>query len=225
MQQGQHIGKLAISIRDKDGCVIVSEANRVKMAKKLNLDNSASYLLVGGLGGLGRSVSRLLVENDARRLLFLSRSSGQSPDHAEFVREMESMGCEVVLIKGSVTNSDDVAYAVQQAGPSLRGILQCTMVLRDVGFMQMTIDDWHAASAPKCAVHGSCMRPLSRPASPSTSSCSFPRCLEPLAHQARPIMLVRTHSSMLSYSTGPILAWLRLQSTLSCHGRWRRLPG
>ena len=38
---------------------------------------------------------------------------------------------------------------MQQAGPSLKGIMQCTMVLRDEAFPRMSLDDWNAASAPK----------------------------------------------------------------------------
>jgi NAD(P)-dependent dehydrogenase (short-subunit alcohol dehydrogenase family) len=149
MQQGQHIGKIVISIQGTDGSVKINAAARVKTAKLLKLDSSASYLLVGGLGGLGRSVSRHLVEHGARRLLFLSRSAGQGPDDADFVRELESMGCEVCLVRGSVTNPEDVVHAVQQAGACLKGIMQCTMVLRDEAFPHMSLGDWNAATTPK----------------------------------------------------------------------------
>ncbi|WPH04990.1 polyketide synthase [Acrodontium crateriforme] len=149
MQQGHHLGKIVISIRGADGTVNIANKTQVQVPKKLQLNNSASYLLVGGLGGLGRSVSRYLVEHGTRRLLFLSRSAGQGPDDADFVRELESMGCEVCLIKGSVTSADDVSRAIEAAGPFLKGIMQCTMVLRDVGFPDMTFDDWTAASEPK----------------------------------------------------------------------------
>lgn len=36
-----------------------------------------SYLLVGGLGGLGRSIAMWMVENWAKHLIFLSRGGGK----------------------------------------------------------------------------------------------------------------------------------------------------
>jgi NAD(P)-dependent dehydrogenase (short-subunit alcohol dehydrogenase family) len=149
MQQGQHIGKIVVSLRDTHGSVQVGMSARTKVPKELQLNHSASYLLVGGLGGLGRSVSRFLVEHGTRRLLFLSRSAGTGPSDVDFVHELQGMGYEVHLIRGSVTNADDVARAIHMARPSLKDIMQCTMVLRDVGFTDMTFDDSTAASEPK----------------------------------------------------------------------------
>ncbi|KAI3399737.1 hypothetical protein diail_5804 [Diaporthe ilicicola] len=157
MQKGQHIGKIVISMRDAEGNVKINNNNNnnnnntaqpVRPVKKLQLDSSASYMLVGGLGGLGRAVSRHLVDHGARRLVYLSRSAGTGAGDADFVRELESMGCEVILVRGSVISADDVSRAVQQA-PSLRGIMQCSMVLSDQAFSRMSLDEWNTAVAPK----------------------------------------------------------------------------
>jgi shikimate 5-dehydrogenase len=94
MQQGKHIGKIVISMRDTDGRVKI-DTEPVKAAKEPDLDSSASYLLVGGLGGLGRAVSRHLVDHNARRLVYLSRNAGTGTEDRDFIQELESMGCEV----------------------------------------------------------------------------------------------------------------------------------
>lgn len=147
MQSGKHMGKIILSMRDAQGNVKIDPAG-VKAVNDLQLDSSASYLLVGGLGGLGRSVSRYMVAHNARRLVFLSRSAGAGPDDQEFVQEMESMGCEVQLVRGSVTDKADVVRAIKQA-PNLKGIMQCSMVLRDQAFPRMTIDEWTGGVDPK----------------------------------------------------------------------------
>ncbi|KAJ0124602.1 polyketide synthase [Diaporthe amygdali] len=147
MQKGQHIGKIVISMRDAEGKIKINTAP-VKPARKLQLDSSASYMLVGGLGGLGRAVSRHLVDHGARRLVYMSRSAGAGPGDADFVREIESMGCEVLLVKGSVTSADDVSRAVRQAS-NLKGIMQCSMVLSDQAFARMSHQEWNTAVAPK----------------------------------------------------------------------------
>lgn len=152
MQQGKHIGKIVLGIRDQEGKPLVQNLSETKRtATALQLDSEGSYLLVGGLGGLGRSVSVWMVERGARHLVFLSRSAGSGPHDAEFVRELESMDCSVQLVKGDVSNSEDVTRAVNQAPAHapLKGIIQMSMVLRDQMFDGMGIEDWDAVTKPK----------------------------------------------------------------------------
>lgn len=147
MQQGHHLGKLVISLRDVDGRLKM-DAKAATAIREPKLEHSASYLLAGGLGGLGRSIARYLIERNARKLVFLSRSAGDGPEDANFVGELESLGCAVQLVKGSVSNKDDVVRAIQLA-PNLRGILQASMVLRDETFSRMSYEDWNTATIPK----------------------------------------------------------------------------
>ncbi|KAL4744332.1 hypothetical protein BDW72DRAFT_212821 [Aspergillus terricola var. indicus] len=147
MQQSQHLGKIVISIRNTDGDLKL-DTSSIKAMKSLDLDKGASYLLVGGLGGLGRAVARHLIEHNARRLVFLSRSAGKGPEDPDTITELENMGCEVVLVQGSVLRQEDVTRSLEQA-PNLKGIIQCSMVLRDENFGRMSIEEWRAAVAPK----------------------------------------------------------------------------
>lgn len=148
MQQGKHIGKIVIQIRDAAAKPLLNDINFTKKAK-LELDSTGSYLLIGGLGGLGRSMSVWMVERGAKNLTFLARSAGSGPHDANFRREIESMGCSVQLVRGDVANADDVARAVDGVQAPLKGIVQMSMVLRDRMFADMTIDDWDQVSQPK----------------------------------------------------------------------------
>ncbi|KAG5950724.1 Type I Iterative PKS [Claviceps sorghi] len=149
VQQGTHIGKVVFSVRQSDGSLNLDIRKAVRNTMpKLRLDPSASYLLVGGLGGLGRSVARYLAQQGARSLLFLSRSAGSGAQDADIVRELESMGVKVQLIKGSVVNEEDVLQAIQKAS-NLKGIIQASMVLRDENFTSMSLEQWNQAVAPK----------------------------------------------------------------------------
>ncbi|OAQ63678.2 polyketide synthase [Pochonia chlamydosporia 170] len=149
LQQGTHIGKIVFSVRQPDGSLNLDIKRVVRnRMRRLQLDPSASYLLVGGLGGLGRSVARHLVEQGARSLVFLSRSAGSGAEDADTVRELEGMGSKVQLIKGSVVSEEDVVGAVQQA-TNLKGIIQASMVLRDENITRMSLEQWNQAVAPK----------------------------------------------------------------------------
>jgi NAD(P)-dependent dehydrogenase (short-subunit alcohol dehydrogenase family)/aryl carrier-like protein len=116
---------------------------------QVTFSNSASYLLVGGLGGLGRAISRWMVEQGARELIHLSRSAGESSEIHSFVEELCSVGCQVQLVAGDVTTPEDVTRAIFAASHPLKGVLQLSMVLRGENFEKMTFEDWHTAVTPK----------------------------------------------------------------------------
>ncbi|KAF2756071.1 ketoacyl-synt-domain-containing protein [Pseudovirgaria hyperparasitica] len=148
MRKGQHMGKIVISIRDASGETNIGTKVSDRQ-RDICLDRGASYLLVGGLGGLGQSVSRWMIERGARKLIYLSRSANDEYKYQEFVQELQAMGCDVQLIQGSVSNAKDVTKAVQAAKGNLKGVLQMSMVLCDREFGNMTIEDWTAAVDPK----------------------------------------------------------------------------
>ena len=69
IQQGKHRGKLVLSFPDD------AQAPMLRKAKdSLRLDPEATYLFVGGLGGLGRSLAKEFVASRARNIAFFSRS-------------------------------------------------------------------------------------------------------------------------------------------------------
>ncbi|GAQ45906.1 polyketide synthase [Aspergillus niger] len=148
MQQGIHLGKIVVSMRDAAGQVALDEA-AVQQKKITQFDGSGAYLLVGGLGGLGRSISTWMVERGARHLIYLSRSAGTTDAHLEFSQELASMGCRVDFVQGTVSNLEDVTRAMSQAHGHLKGILQMSLVLRDNSFPRMTKSEWDAAVTPK----------------------------------------------------------------------------
>jgi KR domain len=61
----------------------------------------ATYILAGGLGGLGRSIATLLVESGARHLLILTRSSRFSKEADEWVsamRQRKELSVEIAIV-------------------------------------------------------------------------------------------------------------------------------
>jgi NAD(P)-dependent dehydrogenase (short-subunit alcohol dehydrogenase family) len=145
MQQGKHIGKIVVSMCLEPGKVL----SATKLPAALVLDPNASYLLAGGLGGLGKAISTWMVESGARHLTYLSRSAGKSLEDQAFFHELESQGCSALAVQGSVSNLADVTKAVAASSKPLKGILQMSMVLRDQSFTRMTHEEWTTAVAPK----------------------------------------------------------------------------
>ncbi|KAF2267503.1 hypothetical protein CC78DRAFT_490418 [Lojkania enalia] len=144
MQKGQHTGKIVIRMPKNHDSL-----PEVRKRSQILLKPNASYLLVGGLGGLGRSVSTWLVENGARHLVYLSRTAGSTIADQEFFEELRSQGCHAVAIKGSATKMEDVQRAIVASPERIAGVLQMSMVLRDRALLQLTYDDWNTTLAPK----------------------------------------------------------------------------
>ncbi|RTE84744.1 hypothetical protein BHE90_000799 [Fusarium euwallaceae] len=138
------MGKLVIQFPTDHSQLTSSRGNN-----RLVLRSDASYLLVGGLGGLGRSISTWMVEHGARHFIYLSRSGGKGPDDAAFVQEMNAAGCTVQITAGSAANLEDVQRAIKQVEYPITGVLQISMVLRDASFPNMTHEEWQAANLPK----------------------------------------------------------------------------
>ncbi|KAH8690939.1 kinase subdomain-containing protein [Talaromyces proteolyticus] len=146
MQQGTHIGKILIQM-PHDPSDLISSTTK----SNVRLSSNHSYLLVGGLGGIGRSVSTWMVESGIRYLIYLSRSAGKSDDDRAFIKELEVQGCHVTCVAGSVTEATDVERAISLCREPLAGIVQMPAVLKDRAFETMTYDDWTACLEPKVA--------------------------------------------------------------------------
>ncbi|OQE44310.1 hypothetical protein PENCOP_c002G00914 [Penicillium coprophilum] len=148
MQQGVHLGKIVVSLRDTSGQARAVH-NIQQQKKPIQLNSSGAYLLAGGLGGLGRAISTWMVQHGARHLIYLSRSAGLHEIHRDFAQELASMGCRVDFVQGSVTSLQDVKNAITLAQGQLRGILQMCMVLCDRSLSRMTLEEWNTVVDPK----------------------------------------------------------------------------
>ncbi|OOQ88785.1 fatty acid synthase [Penicillium brasilianum] len=115
-------------------------------------DGDASYVLAGGLGGLGRSLARWMVARGAKSLVFLSRSGLVSPSVAEMLEDVKEAGCNARIFICDVANADHVKSVIEECAaslPPIKGCIQCSMTLRDGAFASMSMSDWQTAVTPK----------------------------------------------------------------------------
>lgn len=145
LQHGSHIGKVVVSMTGAEGQIQAKPS-----ARPVEFDPEAAYLLTGGLGGLGKSMSTWMIERGARCLVLLSRSAGVSEESRQAVRELESMGAEVHAVAGGAENLADVERAVRVCGNKpIRGVVHLAMVLRDSPMAEMTWAQWDEVKRPK----------------------------------------------------------------------------
>ncbi|PYI00201.1 hypothetical protein BO71DRAFT_455104 [Aspergillus ellipticus CBS 707.79] len=146
MQTGHHIGKIAVRMPEDPNSLPISRIHDTTPIFRPD----AAYLLIGGLGGLGRAISTWMVKRGARNLIYLSPSAGKSDIAQAFIKDLEMhAGVTVASIAGDVTSSDDVQRALSAAKGPVAGVFQMSMCIKDRLLSEMTYDEWSAALAPK----------------------------------------------------------------------------
>ncbi|KAI1806276.1 hypothetical protein F4811DRAFT_550999 [Daldinia bambusicola] len=146
LEDGDHLGKIVVTFPPPE---LSTPIESLPQRRSIEFDPTATYLLVGGVGGLGRSIAIWMVERGARNMMFLSRSAGRSDASKVLFREIESMGCSVIAVAGHVDRIEDVEEAIRQAKSPIKGVIQLAMVLRDVPVVDMEWFQWKEALAPK----------------------------------------------------------------------------
>lgn len=144
LQDGDHIGKAVVRIPESSA--ITADPLGYE---SISFSSNASYLLTGGLGGLGKSVARWMTERGARNLIFLSRSAGTTSADVDFLMELEAMGCRGIPVVGRVDTIADVRRAIAQAPGPIKGVIHLAMVQQEGVGVELSHDDWRAAVTPK----------------------------------------------------------------------------
>ncbi|KAL6230714.1 hypothetical protein BDW75DRAFT_244550 [Aspergillus navahoensis] len=146
LQAGKITGKAILSAGPQEQVCVLP---RVHTAQ---LRSDASYLLVGGAGGIGRSMAHWLVARGARNLIILSRSAATNPTAADLEVQIRARSCRVKLISCDASVETELATALNSCSldlPPIRGVIQAAMVLQDSVFERMSFDDWQNVLCPK----------------------------------------------------------------------------
>ncbi|KAF5679435.1 polyketide synthase [Fusarium heterosporum] len=138
----EHVGKLVLSYGDED------LVPYLHMPSKPKFDPGAAYLVIGGLSGIGAFLSKWMVQQGAKTMVFMSRSA-LSGDTAENAEQLRSMGATVIHVQGDVANESDVRRALTVSGLPVRGIVNSALVLRNMEFDKLTCAEAHETFSPK----------------------------------------------------------------------------
>ncbi|MEV0401055.1 type I polyketide synthase [Actinoallomurus sp. NPDC050550] len=110
-----------------------------------------TYLISGGMGGLGLEVAQWLADRGAARLVLMGRSE-PAPKVLERVERIQAAGAEVVIARGDVSRRTDVARVlagIDDGGPPLRGVVHMAMVLDDRTVLELDAERYERVMAPK----------------------------------------------------------------------------
>jgi len=124
-------------------------------AKLPPVRGDATYLVAGGLGMLGRSVAKWLVDKGAQHLVLTGRNASSNAAQ-EIFSAAEINGAAIRVIAADMSRNEDVSRVIQTISkelPPLRGVVQSAGVLDDGILAQLNWDRFAPLFEPR--VYGS----------------------------------------------------------------------
>jgi acyl transferase domain-containing protein/acyl carrier protein len=146
MAQAQHLGKLVLTLESPDVEIQVAASSEPTVRA------DGSYLLTGGLGGLGLTVADWLAKRGAGHLMLVGRSGAASVERRAAVAALEARGARVTVATADVADRAQVERilgAVDASGMPLRGVIHAAAVLDDELLVRQTPARLRAVMAPK----------------------------------------------------------------------------
>jgi aryl carrier-like protein len=150
VQGGSYLGSAVILPQPGDEVHVIPKAE-----SSLGLDSSDStYMIVGGLGGIGLATAYWVMEQGAKNVLIVSRNAVNHPKGLSLVEQGQRNGCNIHLRNCDIADEEAVRNFLAKAKeelPPIRGVLQIAALLDDTVFESMTFEQWQKAIGPKVA--------------------------------------------------------------------------
>ncbi|HVK63791.1 MAG TPA: SDR family NAD(P)-dependent oxidoreductase [Polyangium sp.] len=128
---------------------LVRSTLRTHDAPRLGADKS--YLISGGLGGLGLSVAAWMVREGARHLTLVGRSRPSAAAQAALAA-LEEAGAKVRVVAADVSRRvevERVLMEIEQNSPPLGGVVHAAVVLEDRSALELSGESFDKVMAPK----------------------------------------------------------------------------
>ena len=168
MSAAEHTGKLILDIPHTGQTTVVLPPEQVEVFRP-----DGSYIITGGLGGLGLFLAEKMAASGAGRIVLSSRSA-PNPRALETIELVRATGADIVVECGDIAHPDTAQRLVAAAtasGLPVRGILHAAAVVEDATLTNITDElierDW----APK--VHGAWNLHRATETQPLDWFCSF----------------------------------------------------
>ena len=115
------------------------------------LTAEGTYLITGGLGGLGLQLTQWLIDQGARHLVLVGRRA-PSGSTEQYLRQLEATGAHITVAQADVTHAQQVTELldeIAQTLPPLKGILHLAGVLDDGVLLRQDWQRFANVMAPK----------------------------------------------------------------------------
>ncbi len=139
MERARHIGKIVVAQPPPD-----------RSSRPIAIRADGTYLITGGLGGLGLHTARWLVDQGARHVILVGRHAPSAAAQT-VIDELTQRAAQVIVAQADVSQADQLATVLSGIDPAtpLRGIVHAAGVNDDGVLTQQTWERFAAVAAPK----------------------------------------------------------------------------
>ncbi|KAL8909781.1 MAG: hypothetical protein Q9171_004900, partial [Xanthocarpia ochracea] len=110
--------------------------------------SQGAYIIIGGLGGLGRYTCSWLVDHGATSIYAISRSGISSPEAQELYDRLNSKrGVSLEVVKADACDRASISriFSTIRAREPIKGVINMAMLLGDAPMASMTGEEWDRA--------------------------------------------------------------------------------
>ncbi len=143
--------QIALRTRGRSVARLAPRTADTARAAPARLRADASYLVTGGLGGLGLALAGWMVERGARHVVLVGRSA-PSAAAREAMSRMEESGARIVVVMADAGRKADVDALLGRIAaslPPLRGLVHAAGVLQDRTVLELSIEAMRNVATPK----------------------------------------------------------------------------
>ncbi|KAJ4398188.1 hypothetical protein N0V85_006351 [Neurospora sp. IMI 360204] len=149
-RQRRKAGKVVIAAQDDSPVQVMSPVRR-----PLRLDDKrATYLIVGGVDGIGGAIASWMVSKGARSVVLISRNGETHPQAEGLVEDAALRGCRLQVLNCDISSEESLVRLLRQVSatsPPVRGVIHAANVLADTVFDRMSFAQWRKTVGPKVA--------------------------------------------------------------------------
>ncbi|UGY91169.1 type I polyketide synthase [Streptomyces gobiensis] len=135
LQHSRHIGKVVISMERPPMLQVAP--------RQFEVGRQGTYLVTGGLSGLGAATARWLAERGARRLALVGRRGADTPEAPALLEQLRTLGVAVTTHAADTADMEAMRSVLAEADTPenpLRGVVHAAMVLDDAPLAELTDD-------------------------------------------------------------------------------------
>jgi NADPH:quinone reductase-like Zn-dependent oxidoreductase/NAD(P)-dependent dehydrogenase (short-subunit alcohol dehydrogenase family)/SAM-dependent methyltransferase len=148
-QSENHLGKVVVVPGGDMPLPVVPE-----LTAPYEFPGDASYILAGGLGGIGRCMALWMASRGARHLIFLSRSGRITASVTEMLEALRQTGCQGHVFPCNIADRAQLASVIEQCEqkfPPIKGSINCSVSWDDGSFQKMSHRGWQHSLDAKVA--------------------------------------------------------------------------
>lgn len=155
MAQRQNIGKVVLSLDNLPAAVEATAPTPATTSRTvIKFHSEATYLITGGLGGLGLLTAQWMIDKGARNIVLLGRTPPNETAR-QAISKLEQHEARVVFLQADVANKTDLARAFAELKthelPALRGVVHTAGLIDDSLLINLNLERFQYVMGPKVA--------------------------------------------------------------------------